>query len=228
MRHTSIQSFVKIGIFNLALVALIGCIMRYKIGFEFPFFDQKYLLHGHSHFAFTGWVSHILFTLMLVFISEFDVQTERFNRLVWANLVCAYGMLISFVIQGYGPVSILFSTLSIFISFGFALQYFKALASIQHPSTKWFKAALIFNVLSSLGTFFLAYMMMTKSLQQEAYLGSVYFFLHFQYSGWFFFAIMGLLVSKLSKLQGYKDNDLIFKSFFLGMLACLLSIHIVG
>ncbi|MFN8337492.1 MAG: hypothetical protein U0T36_00570 [Saprospiraceae bacterium] len=202
----------------MALVALIGCIMRYKIGFEFPFFDQKYLLHGHSHFAFTGWVSHILFTLMLVFISEFDVQTERFNRLVWANLVCAYGMLISFVIQGYGPVSILFSTLSIFISFGFALQYFKALASIQHPSTKWFKAALIFNVLSSLGTFFLAYMMMTKSLQQEAYLGSVYFFLHFQYSGWFFFAIMGLLVSKLSKLQGYKDNDLIFKSFF---WACL-------
>lgn len=218
MRHTSIQSFVKIGIFNLALVALIGCIMRYKIGFEFPFFDQKYLLHGHSHFAFTGWVSHILFTLMLVFISEFDVQTERFNRIIWTNLVCAYGMLISFILQGYGPVSIIFSTLSIFISFGFALQYFKALQSIQHPSTKWFKAALLFNILSSIGTFYLAYMMMTKTLQQEAYLGSVYFFLHFQYSGWFFFAIMGLLVSKLSKLQGYKDNDLIFKSFF---WACL-------
>lgn len=214
MHQDATRSFVKIGIFNLALVALIGCIMRYKIGFEFPYFDQKNLLHGHSHFAFNGWVSHILFTLMLVFISEFGGQTERFNRLIWANLACAYGMLISFIIQGYGFFSILFSTFSIIISFGFAFQYFKGIGQIQHPSTKWFRAALIFNVMSSIGTFYLAYMMMSKTLQQEAYLASVYFFLHFQYSGWFFFGIMGLFMLKLSKLEGFKDNDLIFKCFF--------------
>jgi hypothetical protein len=44
--------------------------MRYKIGFEFPFFDQKHLQHSHSHFAFSGWISHTLMVLMIVFLEK--------------------------------------------------------------------------------------------------------------------------------------------------------------
>lgn len=56
-----------------------------------------------------------------------------------------------------------------------------------------------FNVFSNVGTFLLIYMMATKSVDQHTYLGSLYWYLHFQYNGWFFFAIMGLFISKLKE-----------------------------
>jgi hypothetical protein len=61
----------------------------------------------------------------------------------------------------------------------------------------WFRAALLFNAISSLGAFSLAYMMATKNIHLNEYLGAVYFFLHFQYNGWFFFAGMGLLTTRI-------------------------------
>lgn len=60
--------WLKFSLINLFLVAFLGLIMRYKIGFEFPFFDQKFLQHSHSHFAFSGWISHTLMVLMVLFL----------------------------------------------------------------------------------------------------------------------------------------------------------------
>ncbi|MBK9736348.1 MAG: hypothetical protein IPO92_15875 [Saprospiraceae bacterium] len=222
--------WIKIGIINLVVVACIGVLMRYKIGFEFPYFDQKYLLHGHSHFAFSGWVTHILFVLLFFFLKEnrlHPISVNRYTYLIYANLISAYGMLISFIIQGYGMVSITFSTLSILVGYLFAWYYIKDIKLVQknHPSIKWFKAALVFNVLSSFGTFYLAYMMATKNMQQHSYLGSVYFYLHFQYSGWFFFAIMGLLMEKLYVMPGFKNDNTIFNCFLIACIpAYLLSV----
>ena len=75
MNKNKLSLFVKIGIFNLTIVAMIGTLMRYKIGFDFPYLDQKYLLHGHSHFAFAGWVTHILFTLLVAFLNQQNIIT---------------------------------------------------------------------------------------------------------------------------------------------------------
>jgi hypothetical protein len=68
-----------------------------------------------------------------------------------------------------------------------------------HPSKNWIIAALVFNAISTAGTFSLAYMMMSKYLPQHLYLGSVYFYLHFQYNGWFFFSCMGLFLAYLHR-----------------------------
>ena len=212
--------FIKLGIINLCIVAAVGVLMRYKIGFEFPFFDQKHLLYAHLHFAFVGWVSHVLYTLMVAFLHDYHIKSPSFIQLIRANLICAYSMLISFTIQGYGLISIIFTALSILVGYIFAYQYFTALKTLprEHPSKNWFKAAVLFNVLSSLATFYLVYMMATNNIQQHAYLGSVYFYLHFQYSGWFFFAIMGLLMAKLKESNTFRDNSKIFKTFF---VACI-------
>jgi hypothetical protein len=222
--------FVKVGIINLIIVATIGVLMRYKIGFEFPYFDQKHLLHAHSHFAFSGWVTHTLFTLMVLFLKKqknIMFNTQKYNVLIIFNLLCAYGMLFAFAMQGYGFVSISFSTISILLGYVYAWFYIGDLKKIpsDHPSKNWFKAALFFNVLSSLGTFYLAYMMATKHIHQHAYLGSVYFYLHFQYSGWFFFAIMGLLMSKLVLASDFKNDSFIFNTLALATIpAFILSV----
>ncbi|WP_341836190.1 hypothetical protein WJU16_25555 [Chitinophaga pollutisoli] len=195
-----VAAWVRIGLGNLLLVSLWGLLMRYKIVFSLPFFNQKYLLHAHSHFAFGGWVSLMLMVLMLRALpAEVPASYSRkFHRLLVAWLVSAYGMLISFTLQGYALWSITFSTASVLLSFLFAGLYFNALRSVpSFPGSRWFKAALIWNVISTGGTFSLSYLMATHTANQEAYLGSIYWYLHFQYNGWFFFACMGLLIHYL-------------------------------
>ena len=217
--------WIRFSIFNLLLVAFLGLLMRYKIGFEFPLLDQKSLQHSHSHFAFAGWVSHTLMTLLISFLQKHDLKNniafKKYNSILIGNLICSYVMLFSFIIQGYGAVSITFSTLSIFASYWFAYVFFKDCKQIETKSTavKWFKAAIFFNVISSLGTFALAYMMATKNIHQNEYLASIYYYLHFQYNGWFFFACMGLLLDYLKVTTS--SNRIYSQSFILLFWSCI-------
>lgn len=214
--------WLKVSFLNLTLVALIGVLMRYKIAFSFPYFDQKYLLHGHSHFAFAGWVSH---TLMVLLVNSLagkinDFQYSKYRILLNANLLTAYGMLIGFIIQGYGFWSIVFSTLSILISYAFAIIFWKDLNRSSFQLSKLpFKAALVLNVISSIGPFALAFMMVTKNIHQNWYLAAIYYFLHFQYNGWFFFAILGLVFSKIEHLLFMRSKLLKIYRYF--MAACI-------
>jgi hypothetical protein len=105
--------------------------------------------------------------------------------------------------QGYGSVSIVLSTTSILLSFYFAYCYWKDLRYNNTIIQRfWFVIALACNILSSAGTFVLAWMMATKSFDQHTYLGSLYWYLHFQYNGWFFFSCMGLFVQYFHHLTG--------------------------
>lgn len=216
--------WLKFSLLNLFIVALIGLLMRYKIGFEFPFLDQKHLQHSHSHFAFSGWIGHTLTVLMIQFLKNRIQKIDhsffkKYTILLIVNLICAYGMLVFFILQGYGLVSIFFSTSSIVIACVFSYFYFKDLKLISDDLSKnWFKASLFFNVISSLGTFALAYMMVTKNIHQNEYLASIYYYLHFQYNGWFFFACMGLLTSFLQLKQS--ENDFFKKVFWMFFISC--------
>ena len=235
--HFNSKFWLKFSLLNLLIVALIGLLMRYKIGFEFPFFDQKHLQHSHSHFAFSGWISHTLMVLMIVFLEKKKVLLQaqddnreknienrffkKYSSILSANLICAYGMLVFFIIQGYGLFSIIFSTSSIIVSCVFAYYFVKDLKLISDDdlSKNWFKTALFFNVISSFGTFALAYMMISKNIHQNEYLASIYYYLHFQYNGWFFFACMGLLFSFLQLKSS--ENSFFKRTFWLFFLSCI-------
>jgi hypothetical protein len=235
--HLNSKFWLKFSLLNLLIVALIGLLMRYKIGFEFPFFDQKHLQHSHSHFAFSGWITHTLMVLMIVFLEKKKVLLQaqddnreknienrffkKYNSILTANLICAYGMLVFFIIQGYGLFSIIFSTFSIIVSCVFAYYFIKDLKLISDDdlSKNYFKTALFFNVISSFGTFALAYMMISKNIHQNEYLASIYYYLHFQYNGWFFFACMGLLFSFLQLKSS--ENSFFKRTFWLFFLSCI-------
>lgn len=219
---TPFRFWVRISLLNFLIVASLGVILRYKIAFSLPFIDQKHLLHAHSHFAFAGWVSQLLISLLVYYLFTFDKKAfSKYRHLLIANLVSSYGMLVCFAWQGYGTFSISFSTLSIFVSYWFALRYWKDLDRLQFksPVHLWFKAANIFSVLSSFGAFTLAFMMANKTVHQNWYLASIYFFLHFQYNGWFFFACGGLITWLLLK-QGVQIVRLHIV-FWLFALSCV-------
>ncbi len=220
--HAPLKRFTKIALLNLLIVSFIGVILRYKIAFSLPFIDQKHLLHGHSHFAFAGWVTHALMVLLVAYLAAQKDKSiyKRYRWVIIANLIAAYGMLISFPLQGYGLFSIFFSNISIAVSYVFAVMFWKDLntLSIKKVGHSWVKAALLFNVLSSLGAFSLAFMMVTKNLHQNWYLASVYFFLHFQYNGWFLFTCLGLATDKFF---GNLSTVILKRIFWLFALACV-------
>ncbi|MBS1621004.1 MAG: hypothetical protein JST10_11200 [Bacteroidetes bacterium] len=220
--NSPLKRWLQISLFNLMLVAFIGVLMRYKIAYAFPIVDQKNLLLAHSNFAFAGWVTQALMSLLVNYLVEKGDHSAftRYRPLLLANLVTAYGMLLSFPFLGYGFLSIGFSTLSIVVSYVFAFKYWRSLnrLSIKNSSHSSFKAAVLFNALSSAGAFSLALMLLTRSVQPDRYLASLYFFLHFQYSGWFFFACLGLLINYLIK-YGVPDSKL-KKIFLLFVIAC--------
>ncbi len=217
-----LRKWLTISFLNLVLVATLGVVLRYKIAFYLPFVEQKYLLHSHSHFAFSGWITQSLMVLLIHHLanqSGKDVY-KKYRWLLYANLVTAYGMLISFIFQGYGAISIIFSTLSIFVSYFFAVYYWKDLTALKQKkvSNWWIKVSLIFSIISSAGAFTLAFMMANKIPQQNWYLAAIYFFLHFQYNGWFMFAGMGLFVARLEFIgASFKKLK---TSFLLFCLAC--------
>jgi hypothetical protein len=210
--------WIRFSLFNLLIVALLGTIMRYKIGFEFPYLNQKHIQHAHSHFAFIGWITHTLFVLMVHVIQKqnLTVNGNFYRKLIICNLVLAYSMLFSFAAQGYGFFSITFSTLSVLNSYVFAVRIFKDLKPLKdQPYTYWFIAALWFNIISSLGTFNLGFMMASHNFNQNYHLASLYFYLHFQYNGFFTFACIGLLLSQLyGQKSDCRQNSSVFWLFF--------------
>lgn len=191
--------WAKITLINFMILGILGVILRYKIIFPLPVVNQKYLLHGHSHFAFVGWVTLALMTLMAGYLSRQELKTnyKKYHLLLIANIVTAYGMLFTFVAQGYAWFSITFSTLSIVVSYFFIYYYWRDLRKINNdPYTiLWFKSALILSALSSAGAFALAYLVAAHIKIQDYFFSAIYFFLHFQYNGWFIFACLGLLCS---------------------------------
>lgn len=196
---------------NIVIVALFGTLMRLKFAFPFPYLRQGFLLHAHSHFAFAGWVSHFLYSgLALLIFPYLDAKRrKKYNILVILNLFFAFGMLFSFTAQGYKAISITFSSLTIFLSWAYAGYYFRDLKFIpkRHPSRPWVIAGLIFNIVSCIGPFTLAYLMATETITSTSQNVSIYYYLHFQYNGWFFFScialIAGILPRCFSALKDY-------------------------
>ncbi|TXI31573.1 MAG: hypothetical protein E6Q58_04990 [Niabella sp.] len=215
MKELVFNKWLRWGLINLVFVALYGTLMRYKIAFSFPFFQQKHLLHAHSHFAFSGWISHFIYTALALMLVPYIAKAKQsqYNSIIWINILCSFGMLFSFTAQGYGLVSISFSTLSILISIAYAILFIRDSTAMpaNNQAKNWAISGLVLNIISAAGPLFLAYMMMTKNVNSDGYLGSVYYFLHFQYSGWFFFGCMAIVINLLkTEIKALKNYFWVF------------------
>lgn len=194
---------------NLFIVSLLGVLLRYKAVFGMPVPDYNYLLHAHSHFAFSGWVTTALFAGLLHILAESGVRLSRAYRYqFWLNQLSSFGMLASFIVQGYGPVSIVFSSLSVVFSYWFALSYWRDAKNATWPPVvrRAIGFALFYLVLSSLGPFLLAYSMSHHLGDRAFYYNAIYLYLHFQYNGWFTFGVLALFLWWAFRAGGGRDN----------------------
>ncbi len=215
------KNWVLVLLINLCIVATLGLLMRYKIIFSFPFLEQKHIQHAHSHFAFIAWVSQALYLLLIHFIDKkTEINHKIYHRILLLNTGLSVGMLVSFLFKGYHLSSNLFSFLIVLNSLYFTFHFIRDAKKIKEHDLikKWFYAALFFNFIAYLGTFYLAYMMINKIYHQEMQLASVYFYLHFQYNGWFIFACLGLMLYQATKHITIPHQQKIFWIFFLSTI----------
>lgn len=223
--------WIQLALINFCLVALAGVTLRYKINFPLPAVNQKNLLEGHEHFAFVGWVTQILMILMVQYLANKRplLNVKKYNVILLLNCLCAYGLFAGFIAQGYDSISITFTCICILLSFFFIFFYWKDLKNISDVSytPQWLKASLFLWAFSSLGAIALAYLMINRIVVQDFYFGAIYFFLHFQYNGWFLFVCFALLFAALNK-KGIVAANLISKKLFLVMSITVVPAYILS
>jgi hypothetical protein len=175
-----------------AVVAGLGARLRWSQVRPVPGFDYGHWLHAHSHTAFLGFVFNAFFALALTrFVPEQEWRGYRrlFSVLVFAVL----GMLVAFPIQGYGAVSIAFSTLHMAAAGVFAWRLWRRNRAVPGVRAH-LRAALVCLVASGLGPLALGPLAALDLRETAAYSLCIYFYLHAQYNGWFLFFLQALLL----------------------------------
>jgi hypothetical protein len=198
---------------NFAVAAILGSILRYNTIFPISGFNVRYWIHGHSHVAFLGWVFTALAVLgYALFLPDNPNINRKIYRLILFFQTALLGMLVTFPIMGYAIPSIIFSTVHMVLSLFYALLFFKY-APKKYLSVKFMKAALIFMLVSSFGPLALGPIMVMGFKGTPLYDMAIYFYLHFQYNGWFTLASFAILI-RLAEDHGLKIQPRTGKLFF--------------
>ena len=221
-------AWLKIAFLNLLIVAFLGLFLRWQFVQPTTGINYKYFLHAHSHAALLGWLYSAFFIALLPsYLPENQYRKKIYSWLFWLSQGSVLCMLISFPIQGYALFSITFSTLHILLSYAFIYHFLKdskqsELVKTQHHfSFKFIKAALFFLALSSMGPWAMGPIMATGNSFTNIYYNAIYFYLHFQYNGWFSFAALGLFFWLLEHYQVTFNRQKATVFFQLFYWACL-------
>lgn len=186
----------------------------------------KYLVHTHSHIALLGWVYIALTALIFHLCIKKDVQ-KKYSILFWCTQITIVGMLISFPITGYALFSIIFSTLFLICSYWFYI-FFKKNNTCKKAnySYKFINTSLLFMVFSSIGPWALGIIMNTLGNTSHWYKNAIYFYLHFQYNGWFIFCLLGIFFFFLEKKRINIDKKTISSFYRYLIISCLLTLFL--
>lgn len=210
----NLKLHIKIALGYFFIVALLGVFMRMFQVVDFEF-NYKNILHAHSHVALLGWVYTALTTLIYkLYLSEKAID-KKYQLLFWSTQITIIGMLLTFPFIGYALFSIVFSTLFLIASYFFVWFFLKQTSTTQKEtnSYKLIRASLWFMVLSSFGPWVLGIIMNTLGSTSPWYRNAIYFYLHFQYNGWFVVALFGILFFVFEKHSIYIAKKT-FKHFY--------------
>ena len=130
-------------------------------------------------------------------------------------------MLVTFAIQGYAAFSITFSSIHIILSYIFIFYFVRDSKRklenkfIHSSSLPYIYASLLFLFISSFGPWSLGFLASRNMIGSVLYKDAIYFYLHFQYNGWFTFATMGLMLWMLESKKIDINKRLLRIAFWL-------------
>jgi hypothetical protein len=166
-----------------------------------------------------GWVYNALFLGILISYLKDSVNSKKYNLIFLITQAAVIGMTISFAIQGYAAVSISFSTLHIISEYAFIYCFVKDIRAGYNGnnliSLKFIYGGLFFLFVSSLGPWGLAVIGAMGIEGSDIYKLAVYFYLHFQYNGWFVFALTGLWIANFEDYLDINEKTKLVPGFYL-------------
>lgn len=182
-----------LGFFLVA--SILGLIMRAFHVVEIPVLEYRHILHAHSHIALLGWGFMMLMGSMIFSLEEAGQIVSKYGKLFVGLLISLIGMLLSFPVQGYGAVSISFSTLFVLVSYGFIFKLWRTISQKEvTPALCLIRWSLVGYLISTLGLWALGPVTVIFGRMHELYFMTIQWFLHFQLNGWFVLGTLGVLV----------------------------------
>lgn len=218
----NLKNHITVALGYFLVIAILGLVLRLFFVVDIDL-NYRHIVHTHSHIALLGWVYTALSTLIYYcFIDQKNIS-KKYRRLFWCTQLTFIGMLISFPLTGYALFSIIFSTLFLLVSywfFGFIIKHTKQKLK-NGNSYKLIKVSFWFMMFSSIGPWVLGAIMNTLGNTSIWYKNAIYFYLHFQYNGWFIVALIGLFFYQLEKQQ-IEISKKEFKRFYWLLISSVL------
>ena len=206
---------------NFLITAAIGALLRFNDVFPISTLPARNWIHAHSHTGFLGWAFMALATLAFGMLLPKNGRINRRSYRLIINLqIAVLGMLVTFPFMGYAAPSIIFSTFQMILSLIFAVLFFRNVEK-NDLASKFMKAGLVFMLISGLGPLTLGPIVVMDMKGTTIYDMAVYFYLHFQYNGWFTMAVFALLFKMLDEFSIEYDlakGKLIYKLLIIAMI----------
>lgn len=199
------------GIWPAALVCFVvagstGSLLRFGILHGFPAGLQLVnVRHAHSHLMYFGWVTPALMALIVAWLPRLTGRrlSNRFRWAMGGTILFALLAYLSFIQYGYQPaplggrrlpISVLMATLNMLAWYGYAVLYFRATRrSVRYRPLRLWDAALIFQILASLGAWGVAILNRLQIDDPFWSLAMTHLFLDLFSEGWFVLALLGLI-----------------------------------
>lgn len=185
---------------NLCIVAFFGTMLRTAFLFSVSWIDYRSFLSAHSHFAFGGWVTLALFMLLVYEVLPENFREKKIYQWLLAGIeITSLGMAATFPFEGYAALSIIFSTLFLFVAYIFCWIFIKDLfrANVQKTVHLLACLALIYFVISTIGPALISYILVANFYDSLLYKNALYIYLHFQYNGFFTLSVFALFFNRL-------------------------------
>lgn len=192
--NSIINKYWRIVLFNFLVLSCIGLLLRYISYSGITPFNFVHILQAHSHFAFSAVLFlAVISALTHAFIPISSSTYSTFSLIFWLTIVESYAMLYSFSQFGYNYISIILSTLYLLTTYYFAYFFYISTKNLpRNIGIFTTYISLFFLIISSLGVWSMGPLMMYGYAGKPLYYNTVYFYLHFQYNGWFSFAVLAL------------------------------------
>ena len=222
----NVRTWFLISIGNFFIAALTGIIMRYAFVDENTVIPFRNILQAHSHLAMLGWVFLASFCLLFVSANKNNsLQNSQITALSTAQFA-VIGMFVSFIVNGYNYLSIIFLSLHMIASIWLATDFIRLEKKTGERGTYrrlWIGSALFFLILSFLSPLGLGIISAAGAKGTALYFAAIQFFLHFQFNGWLLFVLLGLVWDILERNDIHLHTKQMKWGFRLLFLSCFLT-----
>ena len=218
-------------VFWFCIILFLGISMRLSFAIQIklptPF---EYTRHAHSHTAFWAWAAPAFIGFILNYSLDTTKRSKVFEKLLFCGIqILSFFALISFLMSGYSKLSIVFSTLMVFLWLGFIIYFLRTVKQMRENQivTLMIQLAVTMLFISTLPSFLIPLSIAFGFGGDSIKTILIHFFLDAYSEGWLYTMGFALFLSSSKDFLITKPNTYCKALFYLiipiFILVCLRS-----